>query len=82
MDSDEKYGLALLIVLVIVVIIYYVHKHFYGKGGKASFGDLDGWPGSGSFGNQADTNPYGNYADGQARYWPTMNQYAPYWTSA
>ena len=43
-------------------------------------GDTDNWPGSGTYGALADTFPYGNYADGKAMFYPTYDEYNPYWT--
>lgn len=55
----------------------------YAKSGAEGFsGDDDNWPQAGSFGAYADTFPYGNYADGQATFYPTFDEYNPYWTRA
>ena len=37
-------------------------------------GDIDHWPTSGTFGNTADTNPYGNYAGHIDMYYPTYSE--------
>jgi hypothetical protein len=51
---------------------------------RAGFtGDLDHWPTAGTFGNLADTNPYGNYAGHRDMYYPTYDEgYVTdmYWT--
>jgi hypothetical protein len=42
--------------------------------------DSGHWPTSGTFGNLADTNPYGNYAGHADMWYPTYNEVNSYWT--
>lgn len=88
--------LATIVVLLLVIIGGTLHhrawmaKHCvcgHQKPGLRSppregFGDSDNWPGSGTFGAMADTFPYGTYADGKSTFYPTYDEYNPYWTRA
>jgi hypothetical protein len=82
----EEYLLAVLIVLTIVFIAYTYHRYKWTKDNcicsrpDGFSGDLSGWPTAGTFGNLADTNPYGNYADGQVMFWPTYDERNGYWS--
>jgi hypothetical protein len=85
--KNERYLTAVIIVLIVVFAAFawrhnaWMKKYCVcRKGDKFSGGDLDGWPTSGTFGNLADTNPYGNYADGRAMFWPTYDERNGYWT--
>ncbi|MFA6166971.1 MAG: hypothetical protein WC700_10160 [Gemmatimonadaceae bacterium] len=78
--AQRKLLIAILIVLVIAVAGYaWYHQAWMKKNctcqSKSNFtSDLDGWPGAGTFGNLADTNPYANYAGGVDMYWPTYSE--------
>ena len=53
-----------------------------GRAAERFSGDDDNWPQAGSFGAYADTFPYANYADGLQTFYPTYDEYNPYWTRA
>lgn len=96
MWTKQQMTIALVVVVAIGLAAYFGYRKMHEKKGgfrvfgheyprdfrmrKDSFGDQDNWPGSGVFGNLSDTNPYGNYADSQSMYWPTMFEYGPYYT--
>ena len=42
--------------------------------GEKFTADVDHWPTSGTFGNLADTNPYGNYAEGLQMLYPSYEE--------
>lgn len=77
--SSRNLLAALLVLLIILTVGYAVYHQRWMKKNctctKSTFtSDLDGWPGAGTFGNLADTNPYANYAGGVSMYWPTYSE--------
>jgi hypothetical protein len=79
--QQRRLAIAILVIVVIVVIGVLGYRSWKKKH-PDGFGDLDGWPTATTFGNLADTNPYGNYADGLQTFYPTFDEDNAYWTRA